>query len=206
MQSREIDHALGRRFVGAALIALLAAGCGGDDDADDTAALPDSTAAAPAATTSPQPPVSDPEIAAILAASDTAEIAPSQLAVQKGQNAGVKEFAQRMITDHGTLSDSLGAMAKANNLTPTPNALSQQIQSQTQTTLQSLQGLSGAAFDSAYVQAMADSHQMALSTIDSQLLVSAQNPQLRTALEQKVRPAVEMHLTQIKEIQGSLGK
>ena len=204
MPALETRQTLGRRLAGAALIALLAAGCGGDDEPGDTAASADSvpmdSAAAPAA-----PTVADPEIAAILAASDTAEIQPSQLALEKGQNAGVKEFAQRMITDHGMLSDSLGAMAQANNLTPTPNATSQQIQSQTQTTLQTLQGLSGAAFDSAYVRAMADSHQMALTTIDSQLIPSAQNPQLRTALEQKIRPAVSMHLDEIRRIQGSLG-
>ena len=205
MPAREMDQTLGRRLVGAALVALLAAGCGGDDEGEDTAASADSASMAPA-TAPAAPALPDPEIAAILAASDTAEIQPSQLAMQKAQNAGVKEYAQRMINDHGTLSDSLAAMAQANNLMPTPNAMSQQIQSQTQTTLQSLQNLSGAAFDSAYVRAMADSHQMALTTIDSQLIPSAQNPQLRSAIEQKVRPAVAMHLEQIQQIQGSLGR
>jgi putative membrane protein len=204
MRSTETDHALPRRFVGLALIALAAAGCGGGEEEGDTAAATDTlamdSAAAPAA-----PMMGDPEIAAILAASDTAEIQPSQLALQRGQNAAVKEFAQRMVTDHGMLSDSLRAMAQQHNIVPAPGPVSQQMQSQTQTTLQSLQGLNGAAFDSAYVQAMADSHQMALTTIDSQLLPSAQNPQLRASIEQKVRPAVAMHLEQIQQIQGSLG-
>ena len=205
MPAREMDRTPGRRLVGAVLIALLATGCGGGDEGEDTAATTDSVSMEPAAAPA-VPAVADPEIAAILAASDTAEIQPSQLALQKAQNAGVRDYAQRMINDHGTLSDSLAAMAQANHLMPTPNAMSQQIQSQTQTTLQSLQGLSGAAFDSAYVRAMADSHQMALTTIDSQLIPSAQNPQLRTAIGQKVRPAVAMHLEQIQQIQGSLGR
>jgi putative membrane protein len=205
MPAREMEQTLGRRLLGAVLIAILAAGCAGGDEEEDTAAPADSVSTAPAAAPA-APAVPDAEIAAILAASDTAEIQPSQLALQKAQNAGVKEYAQRMVNDHGMLSDSLAAMARANNLNPAPNAMSQQIQSQTQTTLQSLQGLSGAAFDSAYVRAMADSHQMALTTIDSQLIPSAQNPQLRTAIEQKVRPAVAMHLEQIQQIQGSLGK
>ena len=91
------------------------------------------------------------------AASDTSEIQPSQLAGQKAENTAVRDFAQRMINDHGMLSDSLRAMAQANNITPAPNPLSQQVQSQTQTTLQRLQGLSGAEFDQAYMQAMVDS-------------------------------------------------
>ncbi|MBW3628848.1 MAG: DUF4142 domain-containing protein [Gemmatimonadetes bacterium] len=185
------------------MIVLAGAACGGGEEAADTAAVTDSAATGPAAPAAPA--VGDPEIAAILAASDTAEIQPSQLALQKGQNAAVRDFAQRMINDHGMLSDSLRVMAQQNNMAPAPNPASQQMQSQTQTTLQSLQGLSGAAFDSAYVQAMADSHQLTLTTLDSQLIPSAQNPLLRTALEQKVRPAVAMHLEQVQQIQRSLG-
>jgi putative membrane protein len=103
------------------------------------------------------------------------------------------------------LDDSLKAMAQANNLAPAPNPTSQQIQTQTQTTLQSLQGLSGAAFDSAYVQAMVQSHQSAQTAIDSQLIPTAQNPQLKTALEQKVKPTVAMHLEKAQKLQSSLG-
>ena len=203
MRARQPEHALRRRFLGAALIALAAAGCGGEEESAETAPPADSVAvdSAPA----PAPAVSDAEIAAILAASDTAEIQPSQLAGQKAQNAALREYAQRMINDHGMLSDSLAALAQANGITPAPNAMSEQIQAQTQTTLQRLQGLSGAEFDAAYAQAMADSHQQALTSIETQLVPSAQNAQLRTALEQKVRPAVSMHLDEIRRIQGSLG-
>ena len=202
MYAREAEHAFRRRFLGAALIALAAAGCGGEEGAETGAPI-DSIAADPAPAAAPT--VSDPEIAAILAASDTAEIQPSQLAGQKAQNTALRDFAQRMINDHGMLSDSLQALALANGITPAPSALSQQIHSRTQTTLQQLQGLSGAGFDVAYARAMADSHQAALTTIDSQLIPSARNPQLRTALEQRVRPTVAMHLDEIRRIEGSLG-
>ena len=203
MLARANDTAFGRRFLGAALIALAASGCGGGDESAETAPPADGMAVdtAPA----PAPAVSDPEIAAILAASDTSEIQPSQLAGQKAENTAVRDFAQRMINDHGMLSDSLRAMAEANGIIPAPNPVSQQVQSQTQTTLQRLQGLSGAGFDRAYMQAMVDSHQTALTTIETQLIPSAQNPHLRTALEQKIRPAVAMHLDEARQIQGSLG-
>ena len=205
MHARQTEYAFRRRFLGAALIALAAAGCGGEEEGADTA-LPADTMAAADSAPAAVPAVSDPEIAAILAASDTAEIQPSQLAGQKAQNAALKEYAQRMINDHGMLSDSLAALTQANGITPAPNAMSQQIQAQTQTTLQRLQGLSGAEFDAAYAQAMADSHQQALTSIETQLIPAAQNAQLRTALEQKVRPAVSMHLDEIRRIQGSLGQ
>ena len=203
MHARETSHAFTRRFAGVALLALAAAACGGGEEDAETIPPADSLAFDSAA--APAPAVSDAEIAAILAASDTAEIQPSQLAGQKAQNPALRDYAQRMINDHGMLSDSLAALARANDITPAPSAASQQIHAQTQTTLQRLQGLSGAEFDAAYAQAMADSHQQALTTIETQLLPAAQNPQLRTALEQRVRPTVAMHLDEIRRIQGSLG-
>jgi putative membrane protein len=191
----------------AVALLTLAAACGGDGEGEGETAATDSapTDTAGMAATPAAPAMGDPEIAAVLAASDSAEILPSQLVAQKGQNAQVKEFAQRMLTDHGALSDSLKAMAQQAGIMPSPNAISQQMQSTAQSSVQSLQGLSGAEFDRAYMQAMVQSHEAALNTITTQLIPSAQNPQLRTALEQKVRPAVEMHLQQARTIAGSLG-
>jgi putative membrane protein len=205
MQSRQLHLAGSRQLLLAGAFALAATACGGGDKTADTAAT--DTAAAPAmdSAATPAPTMGDPEILAILAASDSAEIAPSQLATTRAKSAEVKSFARMMIKDHGALEDSMKAMAQANNMAPAPNATSQQIQSQSEATLQSLQGLSGAAFDSAYVAAMVQSHQQAQTTVDSQLIPTAQNPQLKTALEQKVKPAVAMHLQNAQKIQSSLG-
>jgi putative membrane protein len=149
--------------------------------------------------------LSTPQIVAVLTASDSAEIKPSQLAMQKAQNADVKAYAQRMITDHGMLEDSLKALERQENLSPAPNAMSQQIETQTRSTLQQLQGLSGAEFDRAYMQAMVQSHQSALNAVDTQLLPAAQDPKVKMALEQKVRPIIVAHLESAQEIQRSLG-
>lgn len=145
------------------------------------------------------------EITSILATTDSAEILPSQLALEKAQSEAVKAYAQRMINDHGMLEDSLQAMVHRQNITPAPNQLSQQLHSQTQSTMQRLQGLSGAEFDQAYMQAMVQSHQEALSMIDNQLLPSTQDQQLRMAIMQQVRPIVSSHLTEAQQIQQSLG-
>jgi putative membrane protein len=83
--------------------------------------------------------------------------------------------------------------------------MSQQIETQTRSTLQQLQGLSGAEFDRAYMQAMVQSHQSALNAVDTQLLPAAQDPRMKMALEQKVRPIIVAHLESAQEIQRSLG-
>lgn len=208
----------GRMLLGLLLIFGLAA-CGrGNQNETMTSreAAPPTGAVPPAAETAPPAPgtvppgsgtatLSTPQIVEALSASDSAEIRPSQLAMQKSQNAEVKAYAQRMITDHGMLEDSLHALERQQNITPAPSPLSQQIDSQTQSMLQQLQGLSGAAFDQAYMQAMVQSHQAALNAVDTQLLPSAQDPQLRTALQQKVRPIIVAHLESAQAIQRSLG-
>lgn len=187
------------------LIALFAAACGGGDEGADAGMVADS-AVLDASTPPPAPAAQMPdgEIVAVLSAADSSEILPSQLAAERAENAQVKEYAQMMVRDHGMLEDSMAALAQQNSITPTPNAESRQMAAQTQSTMQALQGLSGAAFDSAYVQWMVQSHQTALDAVDQRLLPAAQNPQLRAAIEQKVRPTVQTHLEQIQQIQSGM--
>ena len=193
------------RFGAVALVALLAAGGGGGDERDDPGMVEDTVmndTAAPAGAAAPS--MADGEIAAILSAADSAEIKPSRLATERAENPQLREYAQLMVRDHGMIGDSMAVLLQQGAITPTPNATSQQMESQTQSTLQAMEGLTGAAFDSAYVQWMAQSHQTTLDAIDQQLLPSAQNPQLRAAIEQKVRPAVQTHLQQIQQIQATV--
>lgn len=85
-----------------ALAALVA--CGGQDaepDAAETAALDTvGTATAPAETTPAAGQVTDPQIADIVVAANEVDIQAGELARTEATNPQVKEFAQRMITDH----------------------------------------------------------------------------------------------------------
>lgn len=195
-----------RTIAAGACVAVALAACGGGDASNeelgqDSPPVPGDSAVL---TTTEPAQLTDGDIAAILAASDTAEIAPSELAEGSAQDPQVTQFAAMMVRDHGMLSDSLRALTQANGITPAPNTISEQLRTQTRATVQALQGQSGAAFDSAYMAAMVQSHEAALNTIDGQLLPAAQNAQLRTALEQKVRPAVAAHLEQAQQIQSTL--
>lgn len=148
--------------------------------------------------------LSAPEITEVLSTSDSAEILPSKLALEKAQNPAVKAYAQRMIKDHGMLEDSLHAMMRRQNITPAPSPLSNQLESQTESAMQRLQGLSGAEFDRAYMQVMVQSHQEALNMVDNQLLPATQDAQLKMAISQQVRPIINSHLQEAQQIQQSL--
>lgn len=204
-------------FGGVVLAAFLMAGMVGcTPETGDRTGMVSDTAVAPPAAETPAPgtgavppggmPValSSAEIAGVLSASDSAEIKPSELALERAENSAVKAYAQRMVRDHGMLEDSLRSMSTRENITPAQSSLSQQLDSQTQATMQRLQVLTGAEFDQAYMQAMVQSHQEALSMVDNQLLPATQDQELRTALTQQVRPIISSHLAEAQEIQQSL--
>jgi putative membrane protein len=209
----------GSRLWALALLPLALAACGGGDDGaaegDDVGAVTE-TADSSAAATMPVGAdtmamagaggqLTDANVAAVLSVADSGEIRPSQAAQQQAQNAQVKEYAQMMVTEHGMLEDSLRALTGRLGVTPAPNAMSQQLRTQADSAMQALQGQSGANFDRAYMQWMVASHQATLTALDSQLIPAIQNAEMRTAVQQQVRPRVEQHLQRAQQIQSSLG-
>lgn len=200
----------GHRMVLTAPLLVLMAACsgGGDEDKAGGNATADTT---PATTQAPPPPaapasaLTDGNIVAILASSDSAEVVPSQSVLERLENGRVKQFAQHMITQHTALTDTVSTVAQQNNITPAPNALSAGLDSTSNAKVQEFQGLSGAQLDRAFMAYMVASHEGALQAVTKDLIPSAQNPQLRATIQQKVLPVVEAHLAEARQIQGSLG-
>ncbi|MBW3630335.1 MAG: DUF4142 domain-containing protein [Gemmatimonadetes bacterium] len=165
----------------------------------DTASMaPAETAPAAAGT------VTDPQIAAIVVAANDADIATGELAKTKGTNPQVKEFANRMITDHTGVNKAATDLVGKLGVTPEPNPTSEQLRQGGEQQVATLQGQSGAAFDRAYIAHEVTYHQQVLDAIDQTLIPNAQNAELKALLEQ-TRPAVEAHLQHAKQIQTSLG-
>lgn len=149
--------------------------------------------------------VTDANVAAIASAANQDEIQTSQLALEKGQNASVKEFAQRMVTEHGQVEQQMQQALTAKSLAPQDNAQSTQMKQQLATTLQQLQAASGADFDRAYIAHQVQAHQATLDALNTVLIPSTQDPEIKGMLQNQVLPAVQMHLQQAQQIQSSLG-
>ncbi|HEX8904338.1 MAG TPA: DUF4142 domain-containing protein, partial [Longimicrobiaceae bacterium] len=147
--------------------------------------------------------VSDAQIAAIVLSANSADSASGELAREKGQNPKVKEFGQRMVTDHGGVNKQAVALAGRLNLTPEENNTSRQLAQGGQQTRQHLNELAPTAFDRSYIDSEVEYHETVLQAIDSQLIPSAQNADLKGLLQQ-VRPAVAAHLQMAKDIQKEL--
>jgi putative membrane protein len=147
----------------------------------------------------------DPQIAAIVVTANQVDIDAGKLAKSKGTSKEVKDFAQRMITDHTGVNKSATELVTRLHVTPESNATSQSLQQGGDQNLANLKGLSGSAFDRAYVDHEVAYHQAVLDAMDNTLIPNAKNAELK-ALLVKVRPAFVAHLEHAKQLQASLGK
>ena len=148
--------------------------------------------------------VTDAQIAAIVVTANQVDIDAGKLAASKTSNADVKTFAQQMVTDHTGVNKQAVELVTRLKVTPEDNATSQSLKSGGDTNLTTLKGLSGAAFDKAYIDHEVAYHQQVLDAVDKVLIPSASNADLK-ALLVKVRPAFVAHLEHAKHVQASLG-
>ena len=148
---------------------------------------------------------SDPQIAHIVVTANQIDIDAGKLAKSKSKNREVKEFAQRMITDHTAVNKQAGALAKKLGVKPEDNDTSKSLKKGANDNIANLKKLKDGAFDKAYIEHEVAYHQAVLDAIDKVLIPSAQNAELKDLIV-KVRPAIATHLEHAKHAQADLGK
>ena len=169
---------------------------------DTTAAA--ETAAAPAAPPAAPAP-NDAQIAHIAVTANSIDSTAGAMAVQKGSSKDVKDFGRMMVKDHGAVNKQAVALVKKLNVTPEDNETSRNLMSSAEQSRSSMQGMTGAAFDRAYIDNEVTFHQTVLDALDKTLIPNAQNAELKALLE-KVRPNIAGHLERAKQIQSTLGR
>jgi len=88
----------------------------------------------------------------------TAEVELGKLASQKGTAPAVRDFGQRMVTDHTKAGSELEAIAGRKSLTPT-----RMLNAEHKKALEDLRGKSGKEFDAAYAAQMVKDHNEAVA-------------------------------------------
>ena len=125
------------------------------------------------------------------------EVQSSELALNKSQDARIREFAQHMVQDHTQAGEKLKAAAQS---MPVPTSLDQEHAAM----LQQLQQASGNDFNRNYTQMQFAGHQKAVALFDS-YAQNGDDPQLKQ-FAQQTAPTLHNHLQQITQIrQGMLG-
>jgi putative membrane protein len=146
---------------------------------------------------------SDPQIVGIVVAADQIDIDYAKLAMSKTKNKQVRDFAQQMITDHSTVSQSVFGLAAKLSVTPADSDTSNSLKAQAQQMTQKLQGLKGKAFEKAYIDNEVAYHQAVVNATKTVLVPSAQNAELKSALQGAV-PLFEGHLQHAQRVQSAI--
>lgn len=145
----------------------------------------------------------DAQIAAIVVAANTVDIDAGKLAEAKTRNKDVRAFAKMMVSDHSNVNKQAVALVKKLHVTPEENDTSKSLTQGGVSNRDKLKGMSGAAFDKAYVDNEVSYHQTVLDALDKTLIPGASNAELK-ALLTKVRPNIAAHLEHARHLQTQL--
>ena len=126
-----------------------------------------------------------------------AEVELGRLASQKAQNAEVKKFGQMMVQDHTNANTELKSLAGKKNIT-LPTALD----AEHKAVMDKLQGLSGAEFDKAYMDAMVEDHEKTIDLFQAQA-DDGDDADMK-AFASKTLPKLKQHLEMAESINGKL--
>jgi putative membrane protein len=134
---------------------------------------------APAAAAGP----TDPQIAHIAYTAGTIDIAAAKQALKMSHNAAVRGFAEEMVRDHRAVNDKALALVKKLHVTPEANPTSAGLTKAADAELAKLGKLKGAAFDREYVNNEVAYHKTVNGALESTLIPSAHNTELKSLLQ-----------------------
>jgi putative membrane protein len=130
-----------------------------------------------------QPKPNDAQIAHIAYTAGQIDIEAAKQAEQKSKNADVLAFAKGMIADHTAVNDKALALVKKLKVTPEDNDTSKALAKQAADKRAELAKLDGKAFDKAYIDNEVAYHKAVDGALQSTLIPSASNPELKQLLE-----------------------
>ena len=137
----------------------------------------------------------DPQIAHIAYTAGVIDIDAAKQAIAKSKTKAVVDFANDMLRDHQAVNDQALALVKKLNVTPEDNATSKALVKAADDERAKLDKLDGAAFDKAYVDNEVAYHKQVDDALETLLIPSAQNAELKSLLETglKIFQGHEMH-------------
>lgn len=126
------------------------------------------------------------------------EVKLGQLAQTNASSQRVKDFGQRMATDHGRMGDDVRNVAMKENVNvPTSESMMQKM------TYERLSHKTGVDFDKAYIEDMVKDHKADIAAFEKEIN-SGSDPEAK-AVAQKALPTIREHLRMAQEIAGQIG-
>ena len=147
--------------------------------------------------------INDAQIAAIAVDANQVDVDAGKLALTHAKNGEVKKFAQTMVTDHsGAIKAATDLVGKL-KVTPQENDTGRALVKGGQDARAKLSGLSGDAFDRAYIDNEVGYHETVVKALDDTLIPNAQNAELKSLLT-KVRGVAAAHLEHARQLQKTV--
>lgn len=125
----------------------------------------------------------DPQIAHIAYTAGQLDIDAAQQALDKSTDPQVRAFAETMLRDHGAVNEQALALVTRLKVTPEANPTSASLSDAAAATRQRLAGLSGEAFDKAYVDNEVAYHRTVNEALRETLIPDADNAELKALLQ-----------------------
>jgi len=125
----------------------------------------------------------DPQIAHIAYTAGVLDIEAAKQAIKKSKNKEVVAFAKDMLRDHEEVNKQALALVKKLHVTPEDNPTSKSLATAASDTRNKLAKLKGAAFDKAYIDNEVAYHKQVNSALETLLIPSASNAELKSLLE-----------------------
>jgi len=129
-----------------------------------------------------------------------AEVELGKMAAQKASNSQVKQFAQKMVTDHSAANDKLTAIAQQQNLKPegTKGTPPLEPDKDAKAKSEQLAQMSGPDFDRAYMKQMVEDHQKTVGLF-RQEIDTGKSEQVK-GLAKEMLPTIEEHLKMARSL------
>jgi putative membrane protein len=159
--------------------------------------------AAPPSDTTSNPSSTPAAILSQMNVANTTEIQLARMATKKASSPAVKQLAQKLVAEHTKNRQEVMALAKKMNVSLTPQSGGSVTPVDSAAVPSDLRTTSGAQFDKAFVEQQISDHESNIQKIQSQMLPSVQDAQLKTYL-QKTVSEMKGHLSSLQQTQKKL--
>jgi putative membrane protein len=159
---------------------------------------------APTTRAQAQSKLDDPTIVAIFDAANTWDIETASLGEKKGTTKEVRDLAAMFARDHANVRQQGRDLAKKLGVTPTPPK-DFPLAKDHAAAMKKLEGLSGKAFDKAFLENEVAYHKAVIDAVTTTLLPALKNAEVKD-LVTKVAPAFQAHMAAAQNLLDKQGK
>jgi len=126
---------------------------------------------------------SGPQIVGIVLTADQIDIDYGKIALSKSKDKAVRDFAQRMVTDHPAEQTSIIGLAETLGVNGEDSTTGEDLKKGAAKITGELNPLNGKEFDKFYFDNEVSYHKAVTDAVEAVLIPSARNPELKSALE-----------------------